>query len=332
MISRDLGSSGIPITEFVFGGAAIGGIGSAPSRVGLGMKTDEALERLDEAYEVGIRAVDTANSFARGESERTIGRWREEREHDDVLIATKVGNVVERGQETISLSAEHIERQLALSRSRLGRVDLYVTHAADLRTPLEETVTAFAAAIDSEQIRAWGCSNLTIRELEAWLLAADRAGLPRPALVQNEFSLLNRSSEPDLLPLLAAEGIGFVSFSPLAGGILSDRMVDAALLSDGDPDELPEPAPGSRLALAPAMYASAFTLSNLARVVALRKLARELDVSTSGLALAWLRRHPLITATIVAPRRTAQWDAVAESLALDLPEDVDEQVSALFPV
>jgi len=88
-----LGSTGIEVTEFFFGGAAIGGIGSAPSRIGLGMKTDEALERLDEAYEVGVRVLDTANSFAGGESERVIGRWREERERADVLVSTKVGNV-----------------------------------------------------------------------------------------------------------------------------------------------------------------------------------------------------------------------------------------------
>jgi aryl-alcohol dehydrogenase-like predicted oxidoreductase len=288
------------------------------------MATDEALERLDEAYEVGIHVLDTANSFARGESERVIGRWREERERADVLVSTKVGNVVERGQETISLAADHIERQLALSRSRLGAVDLYLTHAADPYTPLEETITAFAAAIDSEQIRAWGCSNATVREVEAWLLAADRAGLPRPALVQNEFSLVSRSVEQDLLPLLAGEGVGFVAYSPLAGGILSDRFLGADL------EELPEPAPGSRLALAPAMYAAVFTLPNLARVASLSALAREREVSIAGLALAWLRRHPLVTATIVSPRRTGQWDAVTDALTVDFDDALAEQVGALF--
>lgn len=320
----ELGTTGLRVSEFFFGGAAIGGIGSAPSRLGLGMATDEALERLDEGYEVGIRVLDTANSFARGESERVIGRWREERERDDVLVSTKVGNVVERGQETISLAADHIERQLALSRSRLGAVDLYLTHAADPSTPLEETITAFAAALDSEQIRAWGCSNASVREVEAWLLAADRAGLPRPALVQNEFSLVSRSVEQDLLPLLAGEGVGFVAYSPLAGGILSDRFLGADL------EELPEPAPGSRLDLAPAMYATAFTLPNLARVAALDSLAREREVSIAALALAWLRRHPLVTATIVSPRRTPQWDAVTDALAVDFDDALAEQIGALF--
>jgi aryl-alcohol dehydrogenase-like predicted oxidoreductase len=319
-----LGTTGLSVSEFFFGGAAIGGIGSAPSRIGLGMATDEALERLDEAYEVGIRVIDTANSFAGGESERVIGRWREERERDDVLVSTKVGNVVEQGQDAISLSADHIARQLALSRSRLGTVDLYLAHGADRSTSLEETLTAFAAAIDTEQIRAFGCSNLSVREVEAWLLAADRAGLPRPGWMQNEFSLVSRTLERDLLPLLAEEGVGFVAYSPLAGGILSSRFLGLDL------ETLPEPAAGSRLALAPAMYAEAFTLQNLARVASLEEIARERELSIAGLALGWLRRHPLVTATIVSPRRTGQWDAVTEALGADIDDELAEQVGALF--
>ena len=321
---RQVELGGVTTSEYLFGGASIGGVGSAPSRVGLGMRTDEALERLDEGYELGIRGIDTANSFAVGESERVIGRWREERERADVLIATKVGNVVERGQDEVDLSAGHISRQLTLSLSRLGSIDIYLTHGTDRRTPLEETVTAFAEAIDTERIRAWGCSNTTVRDAEAWMLAADRAGLPRPALMQNTFSLVAQQDSRDLLPLLATEGIAFAAFSTLAGGILSDRFLG------GDPDELPVPPAGSRLDVAPAMYRDAFSLPVLAQVRSLRALARDLDVSTATLALAWVRAHPQVTAAIVSPRRTGQWDDVTESLALDLDDDVFERVGALF--
>jgi len=321
---RQVQLGGLTTSEYIFGGASIGGVGSAPSRVGLGMRTDEALERLDEAYEVGVCGIDTANSFAVGESERVIGRWREERERADVLIVTKVGNVVERGQDEVDLSAGHIERQLTLSLSRLGSIDVYVTHGTDRRTPLEETLTAFAAAIDAERIRSWGCSNVTVRDAEAWMLAADRTGLPRPALVQNSFSLVAQQDSRDLLPLLATEGIAFAAFSTLAGGILSGRFLD------GDPDELPEPPETSRLAIAPAMYRDAFSTPVLARVRSLRTLARDLDVSTATLALAWVRAHPQVTAAIVSPRRTPQWDDVTESLALDLDDDTFERTGALF--
>jgi aryl-alcohol dehydrogenase-like predicted oxidoreductase len=315
-----LGTTGIDVSEMFFGAAAVGGIGSSAARVGLGMAIDESLERLDEAYEVGVRVIDTANSYAGGESERIVGQWREEREREDVLVATKVGNVVEKNQDGLSLSAEHIERQLAASHSRLGRIDLYLTHAIDERTPLEETLTAFAQALDSGQIRAWGCSNLSVRDLEAVLLAADRFGLPRPGWVQNKFSLLARGDERDLLPLLAGEGLGYTPFSPLAGGLLSDRYLDFEV----------EPLEGSRIALAPAMYAAEHSEQNVVRVGRLRLIAQERELSTAALALAWLRWHPLVTAPIVSPRRTEQWDAVTQALKTDLDDELAEQIGTLF--
>lgn len=319
MRSLPLGSTGIDVTELVFGGAAIGGIGSAPSLRGTGMRTDEALGRLDEAAELGIRVLDTANSFAGGESEAVIGRWREERERDDVLVITKVGNVVERGQTAIDLSAEHLARQLTASTRRLGRVDLWASHAPDAATPLEETVAAFAAALETGSISAWGCCNVDVREIERLLSVADDAGLPRPAWVQNRFSLLARDDERDLLPFLRGEGLGYIGHSPLAGGILAGRYeVDV------------EPAEGSRLAIAPRMYAAEFTDANLGRVDGLAELARDADVTTAALAIAWLLWHPLVTASIVAPRRSEQWLAVEEALALDPDAALAERIGAVF--
>ena len=313
----ELGTTGLRVSEFFFGAGSIDGIGSSASTRGLGMATDEALERLDEAAEIGIRVIDTANSFAGGESERVVGRWREERERDDVLVSTKVGNVVEPRQDGVSLRGDHIARQLALSRSRLGHVDLYLTHAPDDSTPLEETLTAFATALDASEIKAFGCSNLDVRRLEAVLVAADRAGLPRPGWVQNEFSLVAHGDERDLLPLATGEGIGYVGYSSLAGGLLSDRYLGVE-----------EPPPGSRLAITPGRYA--FTEENRSRVGQLADLANERAVSIAGLALAWLRWHPSITASIVSPRRTSQWDAVTEALSIDLDDEFAEQVGALF--
>jgi aryl-alcohol dehydrogenase-like predicted oxidoreductase len=78
------------------------------------------------------------------------------------------------------------------------------------------------------------------------------------------------------------------------------------------------------------MYTTAFTLPNLARVAGLQSLARERDVGIPALALAWLRRHPLVTATIVSPRRTEQWDAVTDAASIDFDDALAEQVGALF--
>jgi len=125
-----------------------------------------------------------------------------------------------------------------------------------------------------------------------------------------------------VLPLVGAEGLGYTPFSPLAGGVLSDRYLDGRA-----------PAPGSRIAVAgDRYYPGLHTEANLGRVARLREVARRHGVSVSGAALAWLRAHPLVTAPIVSPSRPAQWQAVREAVALDLSADEQAEISAIFPI
>ena len=319
MRSVELGTTGIEVSEFFFGAGGIGGVGSAASTRGRGLSLTDGIARLDEAYDLGIRVVDTANSYGGGASEEAVGRWLGEREPEGALVASKVGAPVERGQDAVDLSAAHIPRQLSASIRRLGSVDLYLTHAPDPATPLPETLAAFAFALDAGLIRSYGVSNVTPWNLEAVLSVADAEGLPRPGWVQNSFSLLVRADERDLLPLAAGEGLGYTPYSPLAGGLLSDRYLGGV-----------EPRPGSRLDVARAFYADVYTDGALERVALLAMLARDFDVSTAGLALAWLRHHPLITAPIVSPHHSGQWDAVHEALALDLSDEDADHIARLF--
>ena len=314
-----LGKTEIEVSEFFFGGGGIGGVGSSRSTLGAGLSTDHALGRMDEAWDRGIRVIDTADSYAAGESEKTVGRWLGERQYDDALVATKVGGIAVRGQDRVDLSAGHIATQLETSIRRLGRVDLYLTNAPDPSTPLAETLGTFAALLSSRRIRAWGCSNITVRQLEELLSVADDEGLPRPGWVQNGFNLAMRGDERDLLPLIRGEGLGYTPYSPLAGGVLSDRYLGGA-----------EPVAGSRIAVARGFYADFLTDAVLDRVQSLAEMARDYDVSTAGLALAWLRRHPDVTAPIVSPRTSAQWHAVDEALELDLTDEAFDRVGRIF--
>jgi len=317
---RSLGSSGIEVTAFIYGAGSIGGLGSAIATRGLGLDAGQGMDRLTEAYDVGIRVIDTADAYGGGASEDTVGRWLADNQSGDVLVQTKVGGITHAGQQGPDLSAPHIERQLAQSIRRLGRVDLYLSHIPDSRTPIEQTLTAFAAARDAGLIRAFGVCNVDVRLLEAFLHAAAATGLPRPQLVQNGLSLLRRGDERDLLPLAAAEGIGYMAFSPLAGGVLSDQYLGKAA-----------PPPGSRMALVGDLYyAGMHSPENLARVARLRDVARENGISTSGLALAWLRAHPLVTASIVSPSTQAQWQAVSEASSTNIGDSLLGEVSEIF--
>lgn len=316
-----LGQSGLQVSEFVFGAGSIGGVGTSAATRGFGLSADEGQERLDEARALGINIVDTADAYGGGESEKAVGRWLAERKPAEVIVTTKVGLVSHAdGTRGVNLTREHIERQLAQSLDRLGRVDLYLSHAPDPVTPIEETIATFSEAQDAGRIGAYGVSNISAEKLEAILAAADARGLHRPVSVENRLNLLDRGDEAEVLPLVIAEGLGYTPFSPLAGGVLSERYLDGAA-----------PEEGSRIAVAGNMYYKGFhTPENLERVAALRDVAVELGVSVSGLALAWLRDHPGVTAPIIAPRTSTQWGAVTEAAGLRLEQPVRARISALF--
>jgi aryl-alcohol dehydrogenase-like predicted oxidoreductase len=318
--SVELGRSGIQISEVFFGAGGIGGVGSSRAAIGRGLKIGPALERMDEAWERGIRVIDTANSYGGGVSESTVGRWLGEREPEGAIVATKVGAPVEPGQTRVDLSGPHIRRQLAASIRKLGRVDLFLTHSSDPSTPVAETLVAMAEAIEARRVGAWGVCNVGVRALEEVLNVADGEGLPRPEWVQNGFNVAMRGDERDLLPLVRSAGLGYTPYSPLAGGVLSDRYLDGA-----------EVQPGSRVDISRGFYADFLTDAALMRVADLRGVARDLDVSTAGLALAWLLQHPDVTAPIVSPRTSEQWLALDEALEIELAEEEFEAVSALFP-
>jgi aryl-alcohol dehydrogenase-like predicted oxidoreductase len=315
-----LGRSSVEISEFIFGAGGIGGIGGSSVTLGQGITHDQGLDRLDEAWKLGINVVDTADVYGGGQSEKAVGEWYGTRQRQGVLLQTKVGAVTGPGQRSTNLSRPHIERQLARSAERLGHVDLYLSHGPDADTPLEETLEAFAAAQEAGLIRAFGMSNLDVQLLEKVLVTAERAGLPRPEWIQNGLSLLDRGDEQHLLPLAASEGIGYTPFSPLAGGVLSDRYLDGANVE-----------PGSRIAVAGSLYYQGmYTEDNLVKVSALRDLARDREITVAGLALAWLRAHPSVTAPIVSPSRPGQWQAVHEALQHDLGDEDFRRVGAIF--
>ena len=319
MKSIPLGTSGFNTTEFIYGAGSIGGIGTSIHTRDKGISVEDGLQRLSEAHALGIRVVDTADSYGEGESERTLGRWIREHPAEDVLIQTKVG-APDTPSAGADLTKSHVDRHLTQSIERLGRVDLYMSHSPDAHTPLNEVLETFAEAQSSGRIGSFGMCNVDARLLEDILATADAAGLPRPGWLQNGFNLLNRRDERDLLPLAAAEGIGYTAFSPLAGGVLSERYLDG----------VPVP-PDSRIGVAGDIYYSGmYTAANLAKVSKLREIAREREISVAGLALTWLRAHPLVAAAIVSPSKPSQWHAVEEALNHSLDEDAVDTIAQIF--
>jgi aryl-alcohol dehydrogenase-like predicted oxidoreductase len=318
MLRRLLGQTGLEVSQVVLGCGSIGGIGTPSVTRGKGLSPQEGFEQIDAAVALGVNTLDTANSYAGGVSEQVVGRWIAARPEAEVLVATKVGNLVRPEQDHIDLSPAHIAEQVSASLARLGRIDLFLSHAPDPSTPVEATFEAFAAIIDSGRARAIGACNVTAAELELALDTAERHGLPGYQWVQNEYNLLTHHDQADVLRVVRERGLGFTPYSPLGGGILAGRYQrDTA------------PPPGSRMAILPGAFA-ALDDSIWDSLDALAAAARRREVSVAALSLAWVLTAPGVTATLVAPRRPEQFTDVQQALEIALDQDERSELAALF--
>jgi 1-deoxyxylulose-5-phosphate synthase len=263
--------------------------------------------------------VDTANSYAGGHSEEVIGAWLRRRSAD-VLVATKVGNLVEADQVDICLASDHILRQFPASLQRLGldKVDMYLSHAPDNSTPVAETLEAFAALMEAGQVGAIGACNISAAQLTEALVEADRLGLPRYEWVQNEYSVLARGDEATVIPICRDHGLGYTPHSVLGGGVLSGKFLPGAEL-----------LAGTTVALRPGDYAPYLTAEALEGAQRWAAEAKRFDVGGAALALAWVLSNDDVTAALVGARTPAQFADVSNALELRLDPDQRERLAGL---
>jgi aryl-alcohol dehydrogenase-like predicted oxidoreductase len=313
MERRRLGGSGMEVSRIILGCGNFGGIGSAPELFGQGENEEEAFRIMDAAWELGITMFDTADAYGGGRSETAIGNWIRSRGHRPA-ITTKTFAPMDAGQDH-GLGRARMTRQLESSLDRLGvdHVDLYLAHAFDPDTPLEETVATFEGLVQLGLIKAYGVSNFDADQLRATL------ELVRPAVVQNSYSLLDRGDEAEVLPLCAAFGIDYTPFSPLAGGWLTGKYRRDA-----------SPPSGSRMALRPGPYAELQTEATFAALDRATEVAVAKGVDLATLAIAWLLAQPLVTAVVVGPRRPEHLAPAIEALQTPLTNSEADELAAQF--
>src|SRR4051812_28983294 len=179
---------------------------------------------MDAAWEAGVNFFDTAASYGGGRSETWIGNWRRERDAD-VILSTKVFHSVTGDPDDYGLGHERILREIQGSLERLGaaRLQMYLTHAPDPETPIEETLRALDELVRAGRVDAIGASNVTVAQLEEALATSKAKGLARYHWVQNELNLLDPHAQDDVLAVCRREELGFTPFSPLAGGWLTGK-------------------------------------------------------------------------------------------------------------
>jgi aryl-alcohol dehydrogenase-like predicted oxidoreductase len=288
------------VERIVLGCGNFGGIGSDLSLVGQGEDESEAFALMDAAWEAGIRRFDTASSYGGARSEETIGAWIGSRRPDGLALTSKVFHPTFDGDDA-GLAPARVRRIVHQSLERLGveRIDVYLVHEPDPATPLADTLTALEELVRDGTLGAIGVSNVD----GAYL--AEAVELAPISVVQNEYSLLVRDAERDVLPLCVDHGIEFQAFSPLAGGWLTGKYAR----------EAPFPA-DSRMTLRPGPY-SDFLREDI--FDALERLARRGDPAT--LALAWILANPLVGAIVVGPRRPEHLEPVWAALDVETERD-----------
>jgi aryl-alcohol dehydrogenase-like predicted oxidoreductase len=298
---------------------ALGRSGLVVSRLGLGTMTwgrdtdeDEAAMQLTAFVDAGGTLVDTADVYADGESERTLGRLLADVvPRDDVLVATKAVGRTAPGPMGRGASRGHLLAALDASLERLGldHVDLWQLHAWDEATPLEETLAACDQAVSSGRARYIGISNFSgwqTAQAATW----QRAWPGRTPVVstQVEYSLLQRGVEREVQPAAEALGLGILPWSPLGRGLLTGKYRHST--------------PGDSRGASPQWqgFIDGLRSATADRVVeAVITAAEGLGTTPLGVALAWLRDRPGVVAPIVGARTAQQLQAVLDADGVRLP-------------
>lgn len=282
------------------------------------MNDEEAsLELLDEALEMGINFLDTANVYSRGESEEIVGKAIERRNRDELVIATKVFGKMGDYPNGQGLSRKHILDQAEASLDRLGTeyIDLYQIHRWDDETPIEETLSALDYLVETGRVRYIGASSMAAWEFTKALYESDVRDYERFTCMQPEYNLVDRHEEENVLPVCESEGVGVIPWSPLAGGFLTGKY-----------DRGEEPTEGR--ATEDDHTEARFTDQNWAVLDEARAIAEEKDVTPAQLSLAWLLHKPVVDAPIIGPRTIDHLEENVASLDVALTDEELERLES----
>ena len=270
---------------------------------------DESRPLIRHALEAGINFFDTANMYSQGSSEEILGRaLRDFADRDAVVIATKVRHPMRPGPNGSGLSRKAILTEIDHSLRRLGTdyVDVYQLHRMDPLTPMEETLEALHDVVKTGKARYLGAPSMHVWELGKALHLQREHGWARFVELQDHYNLLAREEEREMLPLCADEGIGTIVWSPLARGRLARDADDTTRRSGSDP-------------FADMLYTE--EASDRAIIDAVATVAKQRGISRAQVALAWLRRSPVVVAPLVGATTPSHIDDAVASLEVNLTDD-----------
>lgn len=309
---RSLGRSPLRISPITLGTMMFGGPTSAA----------ESITIIHEARDAGINSIDTADLYNAGESEIVVGKALQT-ERDRWVLASKVGNRMGDGPNEAGFSRKWIVQGVEGSLRRLGTdyLDIVYLHRDFPDQSLEEPIRALADLMQQGKIRYYGLSNFRGWRIAEAVRTAQQLGVAAPAVIQPVYSVVNRLSEQEQLPAAREYGMGVVTYSPLARGVLTGKYRSMA---DVPPD--------SRVGRAdPRILATEWRPESLEVVNALRPRVEQRGLTLPDFAVAWVLANRLVTSAIAGPRTLEQWRGYLKALDVRIDAEDEAFVDTLVP-
>lgn len=292
---KQLGPSGLFVSELCLGTMTFGGSEGMWGQIGQ-LQQDEADQLVKTALNAGVNFIDTANIYAGGASERILGQALKNLgvARDDVVIATKVLGPMGEGPNARGASRRHILAQAKASLERLGLdyIDLYQIHGFDAATPIVETLEALDTLVRQGQVRYIGLSNWAAWQVMKAIGVAEARRLAPILSLQAYYALVGRDLEREIGPMLKAEKVGLMVWSPLAGGFLSGKYDREGKGADGRRATFDFPPVDQE--------------RGFAAVKVMRGIAAAKNASVAQVALAWLLHQDVVTSVIVGAKTAEQ--------------------------
>lgn len=293
---RNLGNSGLKVSPLCLGTMMFGD------------RTDyaESERMVKSARDAGVNFIDTADQYAKGESERIVGKIIK-KDRADWVLATKFGNAMGEGPNEVGLSRGWMHKACDASLQRLGTdyIDLYYVHRDFADAALDEMVQAMGDLIRTGKVRYFALSNFRGWRISEVVWLCRQFGVPRPIACQPYYNAFNRMPEVEVLPVCEYHGLGVVPYSPIARGVLTGKYV---------PGEKP---PGDTRAGRgdKRMMQTEFREESLVMAQTVKAHAEKKGITTGQFATAWVLANRIITSVIAGPRTLEQW--------VDYPKAVD---------
>ncbi len=298
---RTLGTSGLKVSAL--------GLGTNS----FGRRADEQQSKrvIDQALDLGVNFLDTANMYGPRLSEEIIGKALKSK-RDQILIATKFGRSMGDGPNDRGASRSHIVEQLegSLSRLKTDYIDLYQLHSPDPDTPIEETLRALDDCVRNGKVRYIGCSGVTAWQACEAVWTSRMLNLNAFVSVQPYYNLLKREIEKELVPFCRAYGLGIIPYFPLEGGLLTGKY------------RFGKPAPANSRFAGRTESEKRFSKRNFSILAGLERFAEKRGRPVLELALAWLLANPSVSTVIAGATKPEQ--VVANERSLDWKLSTDE--------